>query len=101
MKEFFLWAFFNRDGLPGGDDEELEEYIVAAERQLGRTIDEGRGSAACLRLTLDPVNMLHRSILWYSVCLIYYHSSLALLRLILLITNSHAVCRFCRFLDLL
>ena len=67
LKEFFLWAFFNRDGLPGEDDEELEEYIVATERLLGREIEEGRGSAVCLRLTLDPANMLHRSLLWYWV----------------------------------
>ena len=55
VKEFFLWAFFNRDGSPGEDDEELEEYIVATERLLGRKIKEGRGSAVCLRLTIDPV----------------------------------------------
>jgi hypothetical protein len=70
LKEFFLWAFFNRGGLPGEDDEELEEYIVSTERLLGRKIEEGRGSAVCLRLTLDPANMLHRSILWYWVSLL-------------------------------
>jgi hypothetical protein len=67
LKDFFLWAFFNRDGPPGEDDEELEEYIAATEKLLGREIEKGRGSAVCLRLTLDPVNMLHRSLLWYSV----------------------------------
>jgi len=67
LKEFLLWAFFNRGGLPGEDDEELEEYIVATERVLGRKIEEGRGSAVCLRLTLDPAKMLHRSLLWYWV----------------------------------
>ena len=71
VKEFFLWAFFNRDGLPGKDDGELEEYIVATERLLGRKIEEGRGSAVCLRLTLDPVTMLHRSLLWYWVSLLH------------------------------
>jgi hypothetical protein len=48
--------------LPGEDDEELEEYIVATQRLLGREIEEGRGSAVCLRLTLDPANMFHRSL---------------------------------------
>jgi hypothetical protein len=67
LKEFFLWAFFNRGGLPWEDDEELEEYIVATERLLGRELEEGRGSAVCLRLTLDPAKMLHRSLLWYWV----------------------------------
>jgi hypothetical protein len=69
LKDFFLWGFFNRGGSPGEDDEELEEYITATEKLLGREIEEGRGSAVCLRLTLDPVNMLHRSLLWYSVSL--------------------------------
>ena len=67
IKEFFLWAFFNRDGPPGNDDEELEEYVVATEIRLGRKIEEGRGNAVCLRLTIDAVSMSHRSILWYFV----------------------------------
>jgi hypothetical protein len=67
MKEFFLWAFFNRGGLPGDDDEELDGYVDATEKLLGRPIEEGRGKAVCLRLTLDKVCMLHRSLLWYFV----------------------------------
>ncbi|ATZ50766.1 hypothetical protein BCIN_06g02520 [Botrytis cinerea B05.10] len=65
VKEFFLWAFFNRGGPPGDDEEELEEYIEILERQLGREIPEGRGNAKCLRLTLDEVVMSHRSLIWY------------------------------------
>ena len=67
LKEFFLWAFFNRDGPPGDDDKELEEYVVATEALLGRKFEEGRGNAICLRLTIDRVCMSHRSILWYFV----------------------------------
>lgn len=67
VKEFFLWAFFNRGGPPGDDDEELEEYVVATENLLGRPIEPGRGNAVCLRLTLDKVEMLHRSLTWYWV----------------------------------
>lgn len=65
VKEFFLWAFFNRDGDPGEDDEELEEYIAATENLLGKRFENGRGNAVCLRLTLDEVKVLRRSILWY------------------------------------
>lgn len=65
LKEFFLWGFFNRGGLPGDDNDELEEYITRTEKLLGRKIESGRGTAKCLRLTLDPANMLHRSIVWY------------------------------------
>ncbi|CAG8971438.1 hypothetical protein HYALB_00002021 [Hymenoscyphus albidus] len=65
VKEFFLWAFFNRGGPPGDDDEELEEYVSAMETLLGEPIEAGRGKAKCLRLTLDEVKMLHRSLIWY------------------------------------
>lgn len=71
LKEFFLWAFFNRGGPPGEDDEELEVYVVATEKLLGRPIEEGRGKAECLRLTLDRVDMLHRSLTWYFVSFSY------------------------------
>lgn len=67
LKEFFLWAFFNRGGPPDEDDAELEEYIDAVEQLLGKKIEPGRGSAQCLRLTLDRVDMLHRSLIWYGV----------------------------------
>jgi pimeloyl-ACP methyl ester carboxylesterase len=76
VKDFLLWAFFNRGGPPGEDDEELEEYVSAMESLLGRPIDAGRGNAKCLRLTLDKVLMLHRSLIWYFVRL---HSNLLLL----------------------
>lgn len=65
LKEFYLWAFFDRSGDPGQDDEELEEYVAATEELLGKRLEDGRGDAVCLRLTLDEVKMLHRSLLWY------------------------------------
>lgn len=67
LKEFFLWAFFNRSGPPAEDNDELEEYVEATEQLLGRKIEAGRGSAVCLRLTLDQVSTLHRSLVWYFV----------------------------------
>ena len=67
VKDFFLWAFFNRGGAPGDDDPELDQYVDATEKMLGRPIEEGRGKAVCLRLTLDRVSMLHRSLIWFSV----------------------------------
>ena len=67
VKEFMLWAFFNRSGPPGNDDEELEGYVDATEKLLGRRIVAGWGKAKCLRLTLDRVDLLHRSLTWYFV----------------------------------
>ena len=49
------------------DDEEIEEYIGEMEKLLGRKLEAGRGNAKCLRLTLDKVDMLHRSLMWYLV----------------------------------
>lgn len=75
LKEFFLWAFFNRGGPPGKDEEELEEYVSVTEKLLGRPIEPGTGKARALRLTLDRVDMLHRSLTWYFVsdfCLVFY-----------------------------
>ena len=49
------------------EDEELEEYIRKMEELLERRIEPGRGNANCFRLTLDKVDMLHRSLTWYLV----------------------------------
>ncbi|RKF79046.1 putative transcription initiation protein spt5 protein [Golovinomyces cichoracearum] len=82
VKDFILWAFFNRGGHPDSDDEELNEYIDDLEMRLGRRIEKGRGNVSPLRLNLDRVNMLHRSILWYgcvgfvdfiTYCIMSYH----------------------------
>ena len=73
LKELYLWAFFNRGGPPGDDDEELEGYVDATEGLLGRRLAPGRGKAKSLRLTLDEVVMLHRSLIWYFVCTLAFH----------------------------
>lgn len=65
LKEFLLWAFFDRDGPPGDDNPQLEEFVVKIEGLLGRKLEPGRGRAMCLRLTLDKVEMQHSSLLWY------------------------------------
>ncbi|KAG9499675.1 hypothetical protein J7337_008134 [Fusarium musae] len=46
-------------------DDELEEYIEKLEELLGKKLEPGRGDAKCLRMTLDKVEMLHRSLTWY------------------------------------
>lgn len=93
VKEFFLWAFFNRGGPPGEDEEELEEYTVSLEKLLGRPIPEGRGNARPLRLTIDSVDMLHRSLIWYLVSFPSCHYQL--------ITNQYSVRWICRLPNLL
>ncbi|PON20280.1 hypothetical protein TGAM01_v210831 [Trichoderma gamsii] len=65
VKDFFRWAFLNSGEPDPAYDEELEEYIGEMEKLLGRKLEPGRGVAQCLRLTLDKVEMLHRSLIWY------------------------------------
>ena len=65
VKEFFCWAFLNREKHGPEDEEELEEYVCKLEGLLGRRLEPGRGSAKSLRLTVDSVDMLHRSLTWY------------------------------------
>ncbi len=67
VKEFFCWAFLNKSTFGLLEDEELEEYTSEMERILGRSLPPGKGNAISLRLTLDKVEMLHRSLLWYLV----------------------------------
>ena len=67
VKEFFCWAFLNKGSWGPEDDEELDEYADKIEELLGKKLDAGRGSAEALRLTLDQVRMLHRSLIWYIV----------------------------------
>ena len=67
VKDFFRWAFLNMGEPDPAYDEELEEYTGKMEQLLGRKLEPGRGNAKCLRLTLDEVKMLHRSLTWYLV----------------------------------
>ncbi|KAI9845863.1 MAG: hypothetical protein M1838_001518 [Thelocarpon superellum] len=65
LKEFITWAFFNTDQAKAENEEELDDYVKATEKLLGRELSPGRGSAKSLRLTLGEVDCLHRSLLWY------------------------------------
>ena len=67
VKEFFCWALLNKGAWGPEDEEELEQYADSIGELLGRTLEPGRGPAKPLRLTLDKVNMMHRSLIWYCV----------------------------------
>jgi hypothetical protein len=79
LREFILWAFFDRDGITEGGPirgagpedadvtAELDHYVAQTETLLGRPIPPGRGPAICLRLTIDAVLQRYRSLLWYLV----------------------------------
>lgn len=67
VKEFIRWAFLNAGQAENEDEGEVEGYVNAMEKLLGRDIPAGKGSAKSLRLTMDKVDCLHRSLLWYLV----------------------------------
>ncbi|KAE9366733.1 hypothetical protein N431DRAFT_515263 [Stipitochalara longipes BDJ] len=67
VKEFIRWAFLNAGQAENEDEDkgEVEGYVDAMEKLLGRDIPLGKVSAKGLRLTVDKVDCLHRSLLWY------------------------------------
>ena len=68
VKEFFCWAFLDGQMTDAElDDEELEGYVSRMEEKFGIHIPPGRADIQCLRLTLDRVPMLERSLFWYLV----------------------------------
>ncbi len=82
VREFLLWAFFDKDGyesrarLAASDDidqahgeseQEVEQYVDRIEEFLGRNIPPGRGPATSLRLSIDAIHARYRSVVWYSI----------------------------------
>lgn len=70
VRDFMLWAFFDRDGAedPRGTDDiedELDEYVARTEKLLGRPLESGRGQARHMRLTFDVVPTRYHSLIWY------------------------------------
>lgn len=66
LKRFAGWAFFE-GRTTDEDEEELEEITQTMEELLGRKFKPGKGTAKSLRLTVDPIDMHCRSLLWYTV----------------------------------
>lgn len=82
MKRFCDWAFW--EGRAGeaeekGDAEEIEEYIQKVEMMMPGPFPEGKGKAKSLRLTLDPIEIEARSLLWYSLIMLADTIAVALL----------------------
>ncbi|KAF2477191.1 uncharacterized protein BDR25DRAFT_251793 [Lindgomyces ingoldianus] len=65
IKEWMLWALFNREGSPAEDDEELEAYLFEIEEKLGWAVKPGWGPAKSLRLNFDRFEVTHRSLIYY------------------------------------
>lgn len=73
VRDWVLWALFGADA-PHRDEvldraaDEVEDYVRQLETIAGHEFAEGRNEAVrSMRVTLDPVTMLHRPFAWYTV----------------------------------
>ncbi|KAG6911416.1 hypothetical protein DXG01_016513 [Tephrocybe rancida] len=80
---WLLWALFSCPPEQAQDDwkDELDVYVETVEKLLGECLnDDGESNAKSMRLTLDPVKVVHRPLIWYCiVCLVDTLTSLQLL----------------------
>ncbi|KAJ6606169.1 hypothetical protein DFH09DRAFT_1017115 [Mycena vulgaris] len=68
--EWILWAMFASTPEQASPEweEEIDEYISIVEKSLGRKLEPGRNpDVKSLRLSFDPIYMLHRPLIWYMI----------------------------------
>ncbi|EXJ94686.1 hypothetical protein A1O1_03083 [Capronia coronata CBS 617.96] len=65
IKEWLRWAFLNTGLVDPTYEDELDTYVTEIERKLGLNFEPGRADIKSIRLTLDKVDALHRSLTWY------------------------------------
>ncbi|KAK3078471.1 hypothetical protein LTS18_007430, partial [Coniosporium uncinatum] len=65
VKLFLAWGFLNKGTVDAENEEELQEYLREMEEIIGPDFRFGNGKAQPLRLTFDPIDLLHRSLWWY------------------------------------
>lgn len=75
MREFLSWAFLDVEKPQSREqEEEVEGYVCRLQQKLGVTLESGwNPKVESLRLTLDPVQMEHRPLVYYVVC--FFHST--------------------------
>ncbi|KAI0293580.1 hypothetical protein BC826DRAFT_1105012 [Russula brevipes] len=75
VADWLLWALFSarrNDALPEWE-EELDSYITVMGSYVGYPLEHGSNpEMQCLRLTMDPVPMVHRPFVWYMESLPLY-----------------------------
>lgn len=67
IKEWFRWAFFDSAAFEPEHEDEIDRYVSTLESKLGTKFEPGWADVKCIRLTLDSVGALHRSLTWYMV----------------------------------
>jgi len=72
VMDWIYWAVFSCDRVEAAPEwqTEAEEYLVLVERRFGLEFKDGNNGprkTKSMRLTLDPVVMIHRPLLWYAI----------------------------------
>jgi hypothetical protein len=68
--DWLLWALFSahRTEILEEWEQELDRYITVMAEHVGYSFGpDGKSEIQALRLTLDPVPMVHRPFVWYMV----------------------------------
>jgi pimeloyl-ACP methyl ester carboxylesterase len=66
--DWILWAIFSSKDYKEEWAEEIDEYLQELERVTRKKLEEGRNDQTkSMRLTFDPVAMLHRPLTWYAI----------------------------------
>lgn len=82
VADWLLWALFSARSTEVLEEweEELDYYISVMGDYVGYPISRGSNpDIQCLRLTMDPVHMVHRPFIWYMiVCLVDTLTSISL-----------------------
>jgi hypothetical protein len=65
---WILWALFSTESYVPEWEDEINRYLVEIEQVLGHQLDNGYSNKPkAMRLTFDPVVILHRPLVWYIV----------------------------------
>ncbi|KAI0820178.1 Alpha/Beta hydrolase protein [Trametes gibbosa] len=81
--EWLLWALFgsHRSGLQDEWIDELHGYVQKMETLLGRELKQGWDETVrCMKVSLDPVDAVHRPLLWYTIVAVVDNITAIILR---------------------
>lgn len=92
VREWIAWAFFEstEEELASVESDEVDEMIKSVEAWLQEDFPEGYNSTVVsLRLNLDPINSIHRPLIYYAVTAYCFEGMLRLI----LSSNGFSLCK--------
>lgn len=95
VKDWFAWGFLNKFSDFDADADEIEDYITATEKILGKKFGQGRGPHQPLRPTVDAINIQHRPLSYY-ICGVGLMDTLVFLKMWRLGFYHYALVRYFR-----